>query len=609
VQFPDIQYSKRWILVASLIVCGQILLSLRLPHSFVLTAFGDVTQCILLMSIMLAVLPNVTKSEGKTKLFWALMLLGFGMWLWSQVLWTYFEVFLRQEIPNPFLGDVILFLHVVPMMAALAVQPHVHREDHSGVFGSLDFLLLLVWWLYLFLFVVIPWQYVYPTEAVYGHSFDLLYFSEHVVFLSCLGLVWRRSAESWRTIYAQLFGAALLYAISSIAAGMAIDFHRYYTGSLYDIPLVAAMAWFAAIGSLARRLSQKSQPTQVITAGHGIWSARLAMLAVFSTPLMIAWAVLEGNVPPRVRTYRLLLTAGTMLVMGLLVFLKQHLLDQQLIQLLQASHRNLEEVSRLKDDLVEKEKLLRWQSMELQRKNVELQEVSFTDSLTRVWNRRFLEQTLPADAEQVLRSYYRAQQSAAEKVDHRDLVFMMVDVDFFKHVNDEHGHAAGDKLLERFAKRLSKVMRKSDVLVRWGGEEFLIMSRSADISGIPVFCSRILEVVAAEAFDLGNGIRVHKTCSIGWAPYPWCRSGLEVICAEEVIELADTALYRAKRLGRDQCVGFLPSDAAIAASEKLTMDDLRNEHSGLIKVIRTPSPGNTKPSDCPANTAVKAGKK
>ena len=52
------------------------------------------------------------------------MALGCGMWLCTQILWTYFEVFLRQEVPNPFVGDVVLFLHVVPMMAALVVQPH-----------------------------------------------------------------------------------------------------------------------------------------------------------------------------------------------------------------------------------------------------------------------------------------------------------------------------------------------------------------------------------------------------------------------------------------------------------------------------------------------------
>ena len=191
----------------------------------------------------------------------------------------------------------------------------------------------------------------------------------------------------------------------------------------------------------------------------------------------------------------------------------------------------------------------------MQRKNLELQEISFTDVLTGVWNRRYLEEILTAEAGQVLRNYQRARGNEIRKMDHRDLVFIMVDVDFFKEVNDQHGHPAGDRLLQLVAQRLSTVVRKSDVLVRWGGEEFLIMSRSTDPSGTPAFCSRILEVMAAEPFDLGHGITVRKTCSVGWAAYPWSRGAFEAICAEESIALADAALYRAKALGRNQGVG------------------------------------------------------
>ena len=246
-----------------------------------------------------------------------------------------------------------------------------------------------------------------------------------------------------------------------------------------------------------------------------------------------------------------------MLVMGALVFVRQHLLDQELLSLLRLSRHNLDEMCRLKDELENKEHSLRWHSLELQRKNLELQEISFTDVLTGVWNRRYLEEILTAEAGQVLRNYQRARGNEIRKMDHRDLVFLMVDMDFFKEVNDRHGHPAGDKLLQLVAQRLSTVVRKSDVLVRWGGEEFLIMSRSADPSGIPAFCSRILEVMASDPFDLGQGITVKKTCSVGWAAYPWSRGAYEAICAEESIALADAALYQAKALGRNQGVGIV----------------------------------------------------
>lgn len=569
------------------VVCTHVVLSIFAPRGFALTAFGDILQNSVLLCATLAFFANVRTASPKAGLFWALMGLGLSMWLASQVMWTYVEVYLRHEAPNPFVGDVILFLHVVPMMAAVAIQPHVRRDDRTIRVGTLDFALLFTWWLFLYLFVVIPWQYVHPAEVVYGRSFDLLYVSEELVLAAGLWLVWRRSRGTWRSIYFQLFGATLLYCVASLVASEAIDLHLYYTGSLFDVLLVASMAWFVRIGFLPRETTMQDQLEEASPSSYGIWKARLAMVAVFITPLMVAWAQFGGNVPQRVRTYRLLLTMTVMFVMGALVFFKQHLQDRELLSLLRLSRDNLDEMRRLKDELESKEHSLRWHSLELQRKNLELQEISFTDVLTGVWNRRYLEEILVAEAGQVLRNYQRARGSGIRKLDHRDLVFIMVDVDFFKEVNDLHGHPAGDRLLQLVAQRLNTVVRKSDVLVRWGGEEFLIMSRSTDPSGTPAFCSRVLEVMASEPFDLGYGITVRKTCSVGWAAYPWSRWAFEAICAEESIALADAALYRAKALGRNQGVGIIASDAANKNPESINFVSVREGTAPLARMIRT----------------------
>lgn len=590
------------------VVCVHVLLSLLAPRGFALTAFGDIMQTVLLLCGTVAIFANVKTAANKARLFWALLGLGVGMWLCAQVLWTYFEVFLRHEAPNPFVGDVILFLHVVPIMAAVAVQPHIRQDDRAIRVGTLDFLLLLTWWLFLYLFIVIPWQYVHPVESTYGTSFDALYVCEQFVLGMGLILVWRRSNGVWRSIYGQLFGVTLLACVGSLLANEAIDFHIYYTGSMFDVPLVAGMAWFVRIGFMPREATPQISAEEISTGGYGIWKARLAMLAVLITPGMVAWAQFGGHAPQNVRTYRLLLTVAVMLVMGGLVFLKQHLLDQELLTLLRSSRHNLDEMCRLKDELENKEHSLRWHSLELQRKNLELQEISFTDVLTGIWNRRYLEEILTAEAGQVLRNYQRARGSDIRKLDHRDLVFIMVDVDFFKEVNDLHGHPAGDRLLHLVAQRLSTVVRKSDVLVRWGGEEFLIMSRSTDPAGTPAFCSRVLEVIASEPFDLGHGISVRKTCSVGWAAYPWCRSAFESICAEEAIALADTALYRAKALGRNQGVGFLPTDVAIATPAAITLVAVQDGGSPLARTVRTPCPGREESLATELETAEHANK-
>jgi diguanylate cyclase (GGDEF)-like protein len=584
-----LQRGRQLIIVVCAVLCVHVLLSLLAPRCFPLTAFGDILQNIILFCATAAVLVNFKKSSSKARLFWALMSLGMVSWLISQLMWTYVEVYLRVAAPNPFVGDVILFLHIVPMMAAVAVQPHVQRDNRTLRVGTLDFALLFTWWLFLYLFVVIPWQYVHPVESLYGRSFDLLYVCEELVLAGGLIMVWRRSRGFWRKVYFHLFCATLLYCIASLIASEAIDLHVYYTGSLFDVPLVASMAWFVRIGLLPHEASEDDLGADASARGYGIWKARLAMIAVFVTPLMVAWAEF-GDVPERVRTYRLFLTVAVMLVMGVLVFVRQHLLDEELLSLLRLSRQNLEEVSRLKDELENKEHSLRWHSLELQRKNLELQEISFTDVLTGIWNRRYLEEILTAEAGQVLRNYQRARGSDIRKLDHRDLVFIMVDVDFFKKVNDLYGHPAGDRLLQLVAQRLSTVVRKSDVLVRWGGEEFLIMSRSTDPSGTPAFCSRVLEVMSAEPFDLGHGVSVRKTCSVGWAAYPWSRTAFEALCAEESIVLADAALYRAKALGRNQGIGIVPSEAANRNPESIDLLSVRDESSPLVRSIKTPRP-------------------
>ncbi len=200
---------------------------------------------------------------------------------------------------------------------------------------------------------------------------------------------------------------------------------------------------------------------------------------------------------------------------------------------------------------------------ELVEKNRQLREMSLTDPLTRVRNRRYLQETIDAEIAQVLRmrggSY-----TNGEKPEHPgEIIFGMVDIDTFKPVNDMYGHAVGDRLLQQFAQRLLRLMRSSDVLIRWGGEEFLMICRATDRAGAEVLGRRVIADVSMEPFDLGNGIKIHKTCSVGWAPFPWTGDGFSGLTVENVIELADHALYLAKHGGRNQSVGILPSPLAL----------------------------------------------
>ncbi|MCR6651321.1 MAG: GGDEF domain-containing protein [Cellvibrionaceae bacterium] len=118
-----------------------------------------------------------------------------------------------------------------------------------------------------------------------------------------------------------------------------------------------------------------------------------------------------------------------------------------------------------------------------------------SDPLTGLSNRRYLQKLMPADVAKVQREYDNKFPHRSPTKNSLDLTFFLLDVDRFKSVNDIHGHAAGDNLLVQLAELLTQICRQSDCVVRWGGEEFLIVSRFADRDEAPFMAERIRKTV------------------------------------------------------------------------------------------------------------------
>ena len=146
-------------------------------------------------------------------------------------------------------------------------------------------------------------------------------------------MVWSRSQGSWRVIYANWFGAGLTYSLSSYSRTGPFARKIYHTGSLYDVPLAISMAWITVIGLLGLNSPGKQQPARA-SGGYGVWVARLGMAAIFSLPLFALWSLFDAGIPQNVRTFGWCLRLSSMLLMGALVFFKQHLLDCELLRLL-----------------------------------------------------------------------------------------------------------------------------------------------------------------------------------------------------------------------------------------------------------------------------------
>lgn len=211
---------------------------------------------------------------------------------------------------------------------------------------------------------------------------------------------------------------------------------------------------------------------------------------------------------------------------------------------------------------------LRERAHELEDLNQQLVEASLTDTLTGLRNRRFFFKQVAKDIA-LVRRRYRELAKGIQQINVYDLAFMMVDLDDFKPVNDSFGHAAGDKVLVDVRGLLLESVRDSDIVIRWGGDEFLVIGRDSDPRKAEVLAERIRSTIAEHVFEVGDGQVARLTCSVGFACYPFVREDPDAIEWEQTLALADAALYAAKATSKNAWVGYLSSPSATVASAEL----------------------------------------
>jgi diguanylate cyclase (GGDEF)-like protein len=331
-------------------------------------------------------------------------------------------------------------------------------------------------------------------------------------------MILRSAEQRWRRFYAYYLGATLFNCSAFVLLNAQIEKHTYFPGKWCDTIYLASFAGFTFVAALGRGLTPR--PETEAEEKRGSWMSKMAIIAVMSLPVIAVTAVLDHYSPLDVVRFRVIVTVATMFAMAALVFMKQHRLHEQLKQ-----------------------------------SNEVLQDASMTDPLTGVRNRRFFTATIEGDVAKTLRAYADGHEPTT-----RDLVFYLVDVDDFKEVNDQHGHDAGDRVLVEMSLRISSAIRNSDVLVRWGGEEFLIVSRYTDRREAEILAARVMQAVGERPYAVNaHGESIRRTCSIGWAAFPWMEQGLDMLGHEEVLSLADRGLQQAKSLGKNRAIGMIAS--------------------------------------------------
>jgi len=346
-----------WLLCGVGLLLAFALAPVVFPRPIFRVAVGDVVPLLVITAAFIVSARNAFDSRGHTRLFWSLMTAGMAMWCFNQACWTWLEVVVRKPLPDPFQGDIVLFLHIVPIMAAVSIRPQ-ESEEHEGMLPSaLNVIILLVWWVVVYAFFVFPEEYIITDLAVYSPRWDLLYLVGGVTLIALSASAFLTSSGTWRELYRNIFFATTLYTFSSEAINAALARGTYKTGEIYDLPFLGATLGFLWVAISGRRCLRDIQIMPSNTRGSRPVAPRLAKLALLSLPVMGYWALFLSNQQPYLRQVRFAVAMGGVAILAFVVFLKQHLLDQRLLRLLNHSRKSFDNLQRLQGRVIQQAKL------------------------------------------------------------------------------------------------------------------------------------------------------------------------------------------------------------------------------------------------------------
>lgn len=204
---------------------------------------------------------------------------------------------------------------------------------------------------------------------------------------------------------------------------------------------------------------------------------------------------------------------------------------------------------------------------ELQLANEQLLQASITDQLTGLHNRRYLSEVIEERLEHIKHLF--SQSIIDDKMNAGSgprLMALMFDLDGFKPINDNYGHDAGDKVIIQVATLLKNECRENDIVIRWGGDEYMIVAVVEDLAEAKVFAERVRESISTYPFDVGLSKKFHLSSSLGFALYPFSHHAPHSITWDQVHLLADHALYKSKYAGRNTWTGIVQSETELPFS-------------------------------------------
>jgi signal transduction histidine kinase len=345
------------------LVACSLLAGTFLTKGLLLAAIGDLLQVGLIATATILAFQNFFRSHANVRSFWLLIFVGAVLWLASLVVWSVYEVWLQRPDPDLPAVDILLFVKLVPLTAALALDPHASHDSRSRTFGILDVSILMIYSLYLYTFYVYAYRLLPGAVETYNYHFNLADATGNQIFTLAAAYYLFRAQGPWRWMFRIYFLAAALFGLASDLGNVAMDQGGYYTGSLYDVPLMASIAAFLCFCLLGRALLRdqaSSAPAlprpEELHDTHTFYSSYFAMLVTLSTPVIGIWLLTRGSTR-ELFAFRLVITLATMFILTLLLSIKQDVLAASLIGTFQRLSETYSTIDRFKSHLRQSEKL------------------------------------------------------------------------------------------------------------------------------------------------------------------------------------------------------------------------------------------------------------
>lgn len=360
--------SNRPLLFGYSLTAGAVLLSfiasLALPKGFQPGLLGDLLQAGLVGAFTFLTFQNMLRSQAQVRTFWFLLFIGAAMWLASLLIWSTHELWFHRAVPDVPLADIFLFVGLVPLVASTALEPQKAHDSRFRSFGLLDLSILILYSLYLFAFFVYAYRLLPGTMGIYNHNFNVADAIGNQLFAVATGVAFFRERGAWRPVYRMFFLSAAGFALASDLINVAIDLGEYYTGSLYDVPLIAASGGFVCLCLAGRPLLKPTAAAEKREGGpqrpirpFAFLSSHLAMLVTLSTPAIGLWLLTTYSPHDKLFAFRLDITLLTIFLLTLLLSIKQDFLSANLFGSLRYLSDTYSSIDRFKDHLVQGDKL------------------------------------------------------------------------------------------------------------------------------------------------------------------------------------------------------------------------------------------------------------